>query len=225
VTFVASTGDYGSNPANGRGGTGYPSTSSYVLAVGGTTINPGGAETGWSGSGGGISPFEAAQAWQIAAGVTDGPRVVPDVSMNADPSVSPVAIYGTLIGGWTEVGGTGESAPMWAGVTAIINNARAAQSLGPIGQSLMPKLYSIYTSANYLNDFNDITVGNNGLYSCGVGYDLVTGLGTPKVQNLVPAVAPLPFVVMKAADPSSMAPTTAQKEQVVDQSFTAYALD
>ena len=34
-------------------------------------------------------------------------------------------------------------------------------------------------------DFHDITQGNNG-YPAGPGYDLVTGLGTPKANLLLP---------------------------------------
>ena len=53
-----------------------------------------------------------------------------------------------------------------------------------------PDLYSFYNTTGY-NDFHDITSGTNG--SCGAnctavaGYDLVTGIGSPKVDKLVPA--------------------------------------
>ena len=62
VTFVASTGDSGS-PGE------YPAASPNVLAVGGTTLklnadNTYQSEIGWSGSGGGQSPYEAEPAYQ-----------------------------------------------------------------------------------------------------------------------------------------------------------------
>jgi hypothetical protein len=43
--------------------------------------------------------------------------------------------------------------------------------------------------SSYSADFNDVTVGQNGLFgpgfSAGTGYDYPTGLGTPNVANLI----------------------------------------
>ena len=39
-----------------------------------------------------------------------------------------------------------------------------------------------------LSDFHDITSGNNG-FSAGTGYDLVTGIGTPLANLVIPALA------------------------------------
>ena len=47
----------------------------------------------------------------------------------------------------------------------------------------LPALYSLPSA-----DFHDIVYGNNG-YAAGPGYDLVTGLGTPVANLLVPALA------------------------------------
>jgi kumamolisin len=33
--------------------------------------------------------------------------------------------------------------------------------------------------------FHDITIGANGLYTAGPGYDLITGLGTPDIAKLI----------------------------------------
>ena len=62
ITFLAATGDSGS-PAS------YPAFSPNVLAVGGTTLtlNSDGSynsETGWDGSGGGISQIESQPSYQ-----------------------------------------------------------------------------------------------------------------------------------------------------------------
>src|SRR5580704_14802997 len=76
--------------------------------------------------------------------------------------------------------------PMWAGLVSIANQGRALlgeSSLNGATQTL-PTLYSLPKS-----DFNDITSGSNGTYSAGAGYDLVTGLGTPIANLLVPALA------------------------------------
>src|SRR6202044_1927876 len=95
VTFMASTGDDGH-------GVGYPAASPYVIAVGGTTLvlstatplsNPlasnYGMETGWSGSGGGISTVEPGQSYQngVFSGCgSGGHRCVPDISSDANPA-------------------------------------------------------------------------------------------------------------------------------------------
>lgn len=57
--------------------------------------------------------------------------------------------------------------------------ARINQSLGkPVGD-----IHSyIYASQNV---FRDITVGNNGDYSAGAGYDMCTGLGVPNGTALL----------------------------------------
>jgi len=208
VTFLASTGDHGSAyPAPPGGpGPGYPSTSPNVVAVGGTTLNingssPGpytwGSETGWSygsdvycnscAGGGGISSVFNEPSWQEGVQQT-GFRTVPDVSSDADPNTG-VAVYDPtdLPAGlpWIEVGGTSLSSPTWAGFIAIADQGRnlmGAPDLGGPTQTL-PALYSLPSS-----DFHDIKTGYNGYYA-GPGYDLVTGLGSPKANLLLPQLA------------------------------------
>lgn len=95
------------------------------------------------------------------------------------------------------VGGTSAGSPQWAGIGALINQARADLGKGPIGD-INPVLYSIYHSASYATDFHDITVGNDILvgstvgFSAGVGYDVASGLGTPNVANLIADLAASP---------------------------------
>jgi subtilisin-like proprotein convertase family protein len=175
VTFLASTGD------NGAPG-GFPAYSPRVVAVGGTHLNLGSggtysSESGWSGSGGGVSTVEAKPAFQSA--ITLGTRrMIPDVSLDADPN-SGVAVYDSFSQGssapWIAVGGTSFSAPAWAGLIAIANQGRVLAGEGTLdgASQTLPKLYSLSSS-----DFHDVTTGSNG-HSAGVGYDLVTGLGTP----------------------------------------------
>jgi hypothetical protein len=168
--YLAATGDYGS-------GTDYkwPAVSPYVIGVGGTTLtaNPDGSytETAWSGSGGGRSLYETRPGFQNGF-QNSAYRTVPDVAFNADP-VSGVMVY--YQGGWYPgaVGGTSLSAPCWAGLLAL-------------GSGL--NLSSLYAKAasDYTLNFRDITSGSNGGYSAGTGYDMVTGLGSPKAQNLIP---------------------------------------
>jgi len=178
VTFFVSSGDNGA-------GVSYPSSSPYVVAVGGTTLNLDSSgnitsETGWSGSGGGPSVYETAPSYQ--AGWWNGTmRGVPDVAYDADPATGvPVYMTGP---GWQQVGGTSMSAPQWAALSALANSLRQ-QSVN----SAPGVCYSLAT-ANYAAYYHDIISGSNGAYSAGPGYDLVTGLGTPVANNLVIALA------------------------------------
>jgi subtilase family serine protease len=186
VTFVASTGDAGS-PGE------YPAYSPNIVAAGGTTLSLGSGgsyktETGWTGSGGGISAFEARPAFQAAVQNT-GHRTTPDLSFDANPSTG-VAVYdtynGTIASPWEQIGGTSVSAPCLAGLFAIANQGRAAWGLTTLnGQSqTLPALYSVPSS-----DFHDVTSGSNGSFKAGAGYDEVTGLGTPRADLLVPDLA------------------------------------
>jgi hypothetical protein len=105
--------------------------------------------------------------------------------MDADPN-SGVYVLDSYDGGWFQVGGTSLATPMWGGLIAIADQGRSLlgeASLNGATQTL-PTLYQLPSS-----DFHDITTGSNGTYSAGTGYDLVTGLGTPIANLLVPALA------------------------------------
>ena len=181
VSFFASSGDNGA-------GVIWPAASPYVVGVGGTTLqlDSTGAplsETGWSGSGGGVSAYYKQPAWQSAWTSSTG-RSVPDVSYDADPATGfPVYIsnYNSTTG-WIQVGGTSAGAPQWAAQQALINAARSTSM-----SSTDSHLYSTATSA--YTDFFDILTGSNGAYFCNPGYDKVTGLGSPNAPALVPAMA------------------------------------
>jgi kumamolisin len=79
-------------------------------------------------------------------------------------------------------GGTSQSAPIWAGLTALMNEYLLANGGRLIGD-LNPQLYRIAEGAP-LPAFRDVTLGGNAVANAGPGYDLVTGLGTPDVDNL-----------------------------------------
>src|SRR6266702_2513528 len=117
----------------------------------------------------------------------------PDVDYNAAVDGG-VLVVNTSVLGFSVlfiVGGTSAGSPQWAGIAALVNEARANASKGPIGGNLNTALYSIYHSARYASDFRDITVGNDQLagttlgYSAGPGYDLVSGIGSPIVDQLI----------------------------------------
>jgi len=79
-----------------------------------------------------------------------------------------------------QIGGTTWSAPVRAGLWALINEARANAALAPAG-ILGPKIYPLLRTIA----FRDITTGNNGAYSAGLGYDLCTGIGVPDIGVLL----------------------------------------
>jgi subtilase family serine protease len=182
VTFVAAAGDEGAAAE-------WPASSPNVLAVGGTRVRIGSdgsyqGETAWSGSGGGFSRVFAAPAYQ--SGVVTGARGVPDVAYDADPN-SGVAVYssvpdGSGSTGWMVVGGTSAGAPQWSALVALANQERAAHGKAALGRA-QDTLYTLNA-----RDFHDITAGGNG-YAARVGYDLVTGRGTPVADLLVPDLA------------------------------------
>jgi subtilase family serine protease len=183
ITFVASSGDNGSS-----GAPEFPSVSPNVLAVGGTQLSTDGAgnylgETGWSGSGGGISAYFSQPSYQqgvVTQSLTQ--RTVPDVAYNGSDG-SPFAVYdSSSYGGWIQVYGTSAGAPQWAALVAIADQGRAlaGQSTLDGATQTLSRLYQLPRS-----DFNDVTTGNNGGYSAGPGYDLVTGLGSPRANLLV----------------------------------------
>jgi kumamolisin len=136
------------------------------------------SETAWTGSGGGVSSLFARPAWQTGPGVPAGDkRLVPDVSAAADPNTGALVI---LHGHDNQIGGTSWSAPVWAGICALLNEARVTAGK-PAHGYLAPLLYPLAGT----DCFRDITSGSNGAYRSAAGYDQVTGLGSPHVGNLI----------------------------------------
>jgi subtilase family serine protease len=181
ITFVASSGDSGAPVI-------WPAISSNVLSVGGTTLNldSGGnyiSETGWSGSGGGVSAYISKPSYQSA--LPYARRSNPDVAYDANPSTG-FAVYDSVTysgqSGWFKVGGTSAGAPQWAGLVAIADQGRALSgktSLNGRTQTL-PAVYSIASTKP--GTFHDITSGSSTgspVFTAGSGFDLVTGEGSP----------------------------------------------
>jgi len=189
VNVFVSSGDAGSNPdASGHGSAGplqaeYESSDSAVIGVGGTslTLNPAGlaaSETGWSGSGGGTSRIFPRPAWQTGASVPPGTkRLVPDVCAAADPNTGAFLVFHHHP---TQIGGTSWSAPIWAGLCALINEARKNAGKPALG-FLNPLIYPLMGTPA----FRDVTSGSNGAFHCSPGYDMVTGIGAPNVKELI----------------------------------------
>jgi kumamolisin len=189
VNVFVSSGDAGSNPdQSGHSSAGplqaeFECSDSSVIGVGGTslTLNSGGsvsAEKGWSGSGGGTSRFFPRPAWQTGAGVPHGTqRLAPDVCAAADPNTGAFLVLNNHP---TQIGGTSWSAPVWAGLCALMNEARTKAGKAALG-FLNPLMYPLMGTAAFRN----ITVGSNGAFHCGPGYDMITGIGSPNVKELI----------------------------------------
>lgn len=187
VVYMASSGDNGA-------GVEWPAASPNVLAVGGTTLNLGSnsnylSETGWSGSGGGLSAYMSMPSYQSNWASIIGPhRGVPDVALDADPNTG-VAVYDSTKyygqSGWFQVGGTSFSAPTWAAMIVLADQGRTSPLTGINAITDIYNFAGTSGSAGYLTNFHDITQGSNG-YSAQAGYDLVTGIGSLQANNLIP---------------------------------------
>eukprot|EP00854_Cymbomonas_tetramitiformis_P013452 gene13452-15897_t len=126
----------------------FPATSPYVTAVGGTYLDASDVNTelGWASSGGGFSSkfsmpqyqAEAAQAYLQKAGAAGN---LPDEqyfnsSGRAIPDVAALAVnYEVAMQGfWDDgVSGTSAAAPVFAGIVALLNDARFAQGKKALG--------------------------------------------------------------------------------------------
>lgn len=179
IVFFASSGD--------SAGTIWPSVSTNVVAVGGTTTSRvnGGAtfgnfarEAAWENGGGGLSTYEPRPSYQsVLPSATN--RLVPDVSSDGNPNTG-VWTYDNNPSGccWYVNGGTSVGSPTWAG---IVNSA------GHFATSSNAELTTIYTAyataSTYAADYNDISYGLCSFYDGSVAkakWDPCTGVGSPK---------------------------------------------
>ncbi|CCL99285.1 uncharacterized protein FIBRA_01301 [Fibroporia radiculosa] len=166
---------------------GFPASCPYVTAVGGTIYVP---EVAFNISGGGFSDYFPRPSYQDAAVSAFLEKLAPGTyeglynpNGRAYPDVSAQSNFFEFF--WDEaeylVGGTSASSPTFAAIISLLNDARLANGLSPLG-FLNPLLYQL--GASTPSAFNDITVGNNP--GCGtegfnatIGWDAVTGWGTP----------------------------------------------
>ncbi len=206
ITFIAASGDSGAygGTYTTYGGVSFPSSSPFVLSVGGTSLYPQitsgyisamnstavyGYENAWSvlpqyeglgtstvSSDGGYSTFFPSPYWQRTV-TNSTTRTTPDVSADANPYTGFTTI---VLGNEEVIGGTSLSTQLWGGVIADIDSF-IGKPLGLVA----PILYSIYENSTlYQEAFHEITQGFNGEYSAHAGYNLVTGIGSPNVGML-----------------------------------------
>ncbi|MGO9298348.1 MAG: protease pro-enzyme activation domain-containing protein [Streptosporangiaceae bacterium] len=124
-------------------------------------------------------------------------REEPDVSANADEytpyaeyctgsSATPYSVCATINTkphGWFGIGGTSLSSPLWSGIIAD----RDSYMGGRTG-NINPMVYALYRQ-NPGRYFHDIVATrqstNNGLFPSVPGFDLATGIGTPKMAAII----------------------------------------
>lgn len=166
-----------------------------MTSVGGTTLSTDEdgrwmAEQAWvdvplsQGTSGGVSHLFPRPQWQRGVHVDrdDGRqlrRLIPDVAAAADPFTGVRIRWDgqDLVGA-----GTSQAAPIWAGLTAIMNQfliANGGRALGDIN----PLLYRVAAGAK-APGFRDVSLGGNAVDLSRKGYDLVTGLGSPNIDAL-----------------------------------------
>lgn len=136
------------------------------------------------GTAGGISTLFERPDWQTVGIGSELPdrRLVPDVSAVSDPFTGVRIVFN---GQPAVGGGTSQAAPIWAGLAALMNHKLAARGARPLGE-LNPVLYRLPRSSIAPPGLRDINYGGNAISLSGTtGYDMVTGLGTPNVDNLV----------------------------------------
>jgi hypothetical protein len=150
-----------------------------------------------------IMPYITAGSWTAADGDAEPPQ---------PESLQPV-------------GGTSCAAPSFAAILALVNQAIAkAQPTAKVGLgNANPVLYALANNTASATAFHDITTGNNIVpceaaspncpttgalqfgYSCGPGYDQVTGLGSVDAAKLVAAWTTLtPTSTTLTVTPSGM---------------------
>ncbi|MBP1357205.1 MAG: S53 family peptidase, partial [Sulfolobus sp.] len=199
ITFVASSGDGGGEGYSAEqplGAVSWPSVSPFVTAVGGTTVYISGnssVQTAWSsygfvpdhinegGSTGGVSIIFPKPWYQEGIQTPETfpkGRMVPDVSMSASiyPGVN-IVIPGNIT---VIVGGTSESAPLFAGSIDVVD-----EYLGHRVGLINPILYEL---SNDSRVFIPIPFGYNIPWTAHYGYNLVTGIGSVNVGGLAGAI-------------------------------------
>jgi len=209
ITVCVSSGDDGSGDqlTDNRAHVDFPSSSPFVLSVGGTMLsgslqNPTeevwwdkpGRRNGHGGgaTGGGVSVFFPRPSWQNVSVVSLNPgsidgRILPDVAALAGEPFYDL----TFLGKDLPNGGTSASTPLWAALIARINAALPASKQQ---RFLTPLLYQDGSngSPRGTSGCRDITIGQNAShpdpgigYQAAAGFDAVTGWGVPDGQALL----------------------------------------
>tara|TARA_B110000208_G_scaffold94972_1_gene119021 strand:- start:994 stop:3165 length:2172 start_codon:yes stop_codon:yes gene_type:complete len=188
----------------------YPATDAYVTAVGGTEFIDDDATQGEQvvtefGSGGGFAVYPSAggaaafahqrssvEAYLAALPASETPPAwLYNRSARVTPDVAALGFgFQVIVDGATKsIGGTSASAPTFAALVTLLNDARIANGHPTMGW-INPFLYS----AAATGAFTDIVRGNNRIgrgavvlgagWNASKGFDPTTGIGTPLFDKL-----------------------------------------
>jgi subtilase family serine protease len=182
------------------------------------------------GAGGGLSYNFTAQPWQSAAigsdtasgfGTVGTHRAVPDVSMLADPYTGMNVYITDLSAGDTSpeiepYGGTSLASPLFAGVSALVDQARAMHGQAPMGLASQwlynlpagamrdvtappagagnpvpgdPNAMAQFYGSRYSGTLFNVTFNEDSSLATSGGWDDVTGVGAPYAPGFVAALS------------------------------------
>jgi len=199
ITVITDTGNDGATNGvlDGQAHVGFPASSPWVLAVGGTSLTASGEYVGseevvWNdgggqgATGGGVSSVFPMPDWQSVVKIPrrkDGGfgRGVPDVAANADPETGYLIYFDEHR---DRLGGTELTAALWAGLIALIDQG-VGHSVGYINPVL-------YTRIGPSGAFRSVTKGDNNIEqvkgcTAGSGWNACSGWGTPNGEMLLKA--------------------------------------
>jgi hypothetical protein len=236
-TIFAASGDHGvKDCVSGTHSTSVavddPASQPYVTGVGGTSltaVGPPPTETVWNSTwntgsgtasgagGGGVSSFWGLPTYQSGFAIAQSSvtcivprgtscREVPDVSADSDINTGYSIFYNRH---WSIFAGTSAAAPTWAALAALAD-ASVACSGKTVGFA-NPALYQA-ARTSYATYFNDVTSGNNSFgglsgFSAAGGYDMASGLGSPKGGAVAAAMCGSTWTP-PAPPPAAPAPTS-----------------
>jgi Pro-kumamolisin, activation domain/Bacterial Ig-like domain (group 1) len=180
ISVFSGSGDRGSTCLNGSANVAHvPATSPHITAVGGTSTQqyPGftfGTETWWDNSGDtppggqggyGVSRFFSRPGYQDGM-TSSAMRSIPDVAAAADPK-SGIMICQASAGGCptgARYGGTSMSAPLWAGLTALLNQTQGT-NLGFLNPQIYPyaNTDAFHDATALSSDFAHVGLGSPNL--------------------------------------------------------------
>jgi len=182
ITALAASGDLGFHGCQEEAsGAGWPASSEYVTAVGGTELsldeeNRIANQTVWAtfateppgngvGSGGGPSVVWPRPVWQVAPGI--GPALQPGNPTRLTPDLASMgsftpglATLGGGEGGWGPGGGTSAATPLTAAVLALVLEQEHAAGRPGFG-ALNLLLYQLANRPDYDSIFWDVTQGTS----------------------------------------------------------------
>lgn len=176
----------------------------YACASGGTEVAVSAERAGFT-SGGGFSTYSPMPSYQkeaVSKYLAKQSSKLPPASYfnrsnRAFPDVAAMGnnflIYMADLGGWSAVGGTSAATPTVAGIAAYLNDLSYTKSGKPLG-FMNPLLYQMQLEAP--EAFTDVVEGDNRCtedgcfasckgYEAAVGWDPVTGLGTPVASKML----------------------------------------